>query len=66
MYKVIKPFKGSPDGFTVIEYAEGEIADIEGSLAQVVLDEGWAELIDPIDEPEQLDDEDQLDELDEH
>lgn len=55
MYKIIKEFKGSPNGSTVIDYKEGEIVELESGLAKVALEEDWAELIDlpvdPVDPP---------------
>ncbi|MCA3255072.1 MAG: hypothetical protein INF91_05600 [Alphaproteobacteria bacterium] len=42
MAKVIKSFKGVPDGKVYpIEFAEGDT--VEGELAEVAIAEGWAE-----------------------
>lgn len=35
--------KGSPDGITVHTYEKGEVYDLPDSLAEVFLEEGWAE-----------------------
>jgi|GEM_PF-1479111 len=43
MHKILVSFKGSPDGFTVIEYTEGEEVELSDELAEVAEDEGWAE-----------------------
>lgn len=43
-YEVIHGFKGSPDGFTVIEYAKGEIVELVEDLAKVALKEKWVRL----------------------
>jgi hypothetical protein len=43
MFKVLKDWKGSPDGFTVIEYKEGEIVDLHPTLVDVALGEKWVE-----------------------
>ena len=48
MFKILKGFKGSPDGFTVIYFPTGEIVDLPQSLADVALIEGWAVPILPI------------------
>lgn len=41
-YKVLKDFKGSPDGFTVIEFKKDQdIDELEPSLAAVALAEKW-------------------------
>lgn len=40
-FNVLKDFKGSPDGHTVIEYKKGETAELEGDLAKVALEEKW-------------------------
>lgn len=42
MFKILKDFKGSPDGYTVIEYATGQELDLPPSLAEVALAEKWA------------------------
>lgn len=45
MYRVIKDFKGSPDGCRVIEFTEGQILtigeDFSNSLMEAVVVEGW-------------------------
>lgn len=41
MFKVLKDFKGSPDGFTVIQYAAGAEVDLAPDLAKVALKEKW-------------------------
>lgn len=41
MFEVIKDFKGSPDGCTVIQYQKGEVVEIVDSLAEVALAEKW-------------------------
>lgn len=43
MFKVLKDWKGSPDGFTVIEYKSGQIVDLHPSLIDVALGEKWVE-----------------------
>ena len=48
MFKILKGFKGSPDGFTVIYFPTGEIVDLPQSLADVALIEGWAVPFSPI------------------
>lgn len=45
MYKVLKTFKGSPDGFTVNEFIKDEEVDLEPSLAEVALSEKWVKKI---------------------
>lgn len=45
MYKVLKGFKGSPDGFTVIEYKEGQETDLVPALAEVAIKEKWVKKI---------------------
>lgn len=40
-YKILKSFKGSPDGFTVIDYTAGEVVEMVASLAVVALAEKW-------------------------
>lgn len=48
MYKILKDFKGSPDGCRVIDFTEGqeipESTDFPMSLIEVALAEGWAEV----------------------
>ena len=41
MFKVLKDFKGSPDGYTVVEYAAGTEVDLAPDLAQVAVKEKW-------------------------
>lgn len=41
MFKVLKDFKGSPDGFTVIQYAKDQEVDLAPALADVALKEKW-------------------------
>lgn len=48
-YKVIKSFKGSPDGRFAVDYTEGQTVPLTDSLAQVALAEGWVEAV-----PEQV------------
>jgi hypothetical protein len=43
--KIKKTFKGSPNGVVCIEYQEGETYDMPESLADVALQEKWAELV---------------------
>lgn len=46
-YKVIKQFRGSPDGARVLEYAEGQIVsvntDFSADLRDAMLEEGNVE-----------------------
>lgn len=44
-YKVIKGFKGSPDGRFTVTYPAGEIVDLTESLAAVAVSEGWVEAL---------------------
>lgn len=41
MFKVLKDFKGSPDGYTVHEYVAGQEVELVPSLAEVALKEKW-------------------------
>lgn len=41
-YKILKDFKGSPNGSTVVEYTKGETVELTDSLAAAVVPEGWA------------------------
>lgn len=41
MFKVLKDFKGSPDGMAVIEYKAGEEVDLVPALAEVAVKEKW-------------------------
>jgi hypothetical protein len=43
LVKMLETKLGSPDGIQVNEYKKGEEYDLPSSLAQVFLDEGWAE-----------------------
>ncbi len=53
MYKVLKDFRGSPDGCRVLDYEKGQALEISSNfsqdLADVAVAEGWATkyLIDP-------------------
>ena len=40
-YKVLKDFKGSPDGRFAVDYAKGEVVPLTKSLAAVALEEKW-------------------------
>ena len=40
--KILRDFRGSPDGCHVVDYIAGETADLTESLAVVVIKEGWA------------------------
>jgi len=42
-YKILKDFKGSPTGSTVVQYTKGETVELTDSLAAAVVPEGWAE-----------------------
>ncbi len=44
-HKVLKDFKGSPNGFTVIEFKVGDDFEHEGDLLEVALNEKWVEPI---------------------
>ena len=41
-YKILKDFKGSPDGMAVIDYSKGQVVNLVPSLAAVTIDEKWA------------------------
>lgn len=41
MWKVVKGFKGSPDGINVIEFKEGDDFEHDGDLLSVAKKEGW-------------------------
>jgi len=43
MYKVLADWKGSADGFTVVDYAAGQTVELTPRLAEVALAEGWVE-----------------------
>lgn len=40
-YEVIHDFKGSPDGYTIIDYKKGEIVSLVDTLSKVALAEKW-------------------------
>lgn len=44
-YKILKDFKGSPNGSLVVQYTKGETVELADSLAEAVVPEGWAEEI---------------------
>lgn len=46
MYKVLADWKGSTDGFTVIDYVAGQKVELTPRLAEVALAEGWVEKCD--------------------
>lgn len=52
MYKILKSFKGSPDGMQVIEYQEGTEVELPASLVEVALAEKWAKKIKVKTQPE--------------
>lgn len=43
MFKVLTDWKGSPDGFTVIQYKAGQKVDLHPTLVAVALAEKWVE-----------------------
>lgn len=49
MYRILKDFKGSPDGGRVVLFSAGEqiaeSADFPPDLIAVAIEEGWAEEI---------------------
>lgn len=45
MYKVLADWKGSADGFTVVDYATGQTVELTARLAEVALAEGWVEKV---------------------
>lgn len=47
MFKILKDFKGSPDGYTVIDYVAGSKVDLVPSLAEVAVKEKWAKEVPP-------------------
>ncbi|MBP3958347.1 hypothetical protein J8F10_24120 [Gemmata sp. G18] len=51
-YRILKSFKGSQTGHDCHEFEAGTEARLSDSLAEVVVKEGWAELIAPVPEPE--------------
>lgn len=40
-YEVLQSFKGSPDGYTVIEYEKGKNVDLPDELAAVAIRNKW-------------------------
>ena len=44
-YKILKDFKGSPNGSLVVQYTKGETVELTDSLSAAVVPEGWAEEI---------------------
>jgi len=46
-YKILKDFKGSPNGSLVVQYTKGETVELTDSLAAAVIPEGWAEEVKP-------------------
>ena len=42
MHTILKDFRGSPDGSTVVDYAAGTVVELTPSLAAVAVAEGWA------------------------
>ena len=48
-YKVVKKFRGSPDGCRVIDFKEGDIVtenkDFPPELKEVALVEGWVKAV---------------------
>jgi len=51
MYKVIKSFRGSPDGCRVIDFGQGESlvenTNFPADLIEVALAEGWVKEVKP-------------------
>lgn len=47
MFKILKDFKGSPDGYTVIDYVAGSKVDLVPSLAEVAVKEKLAKELPP-------------------
>lgn len=47
MFKVLKDFKGSPDGFTVEQYVKDQETDLVPALAEVALREKWVKPLPP-------------------
>lgn len=45
MYKVLKDFKGSPNGYDVVDYVKGQEVDLTTSLAETALAEKWVKPI---------------------
>ncbi len=44
-FKIVKDFKGSPDGARVEQYVAGTVVELVDSLAAVAIAEGWAEFV---------------------
>lgn len=44
-HRILKSFKGSPDGRFVVEYTQGEEVHLTVELAAIACSEGWAEPI---------------------
>lgn len=44
-YKVLKDFKGSPDGRFAVDYKAGETVELTASLSEVALAEKWVETV---------------------
>lgn len=45
MYKVLKDFRGSPNGFDVVDYQKGQDVELTSSLAETALAEKWVKPI---------------------
>lgn len=43
MYKVIKDFRGSPDGHSVVDYRKDDVVEMADSLAEVAIAQKWVE-----------------------
>lgn len=43
--KILKDFRGSPNGYTVIDFKKDDEADMDGDLLKVALDEKWVKKI---------------------
>lgn len=41
-FKILKDFRGSPDGSTVVDYVAGTVVELTPSLAAVAVKEKWA------------------------
>jgi len=41
-FEILKDFKGSPDGYTIITYSKGDEVELDAGLAEVALAEKWA------------------------
>lgn len=44
-YKVLKDFKGSPDGRFSVQYKKGETVELTTSLAEVAVAEKWVKKV---------------------